>query len=308
MITRLTNDRLYHLRPGEGVEEILFYLLLLNIQKYGLLLHGFIVMSNHVHIIVSDPNCNLPAFARDFFGESGRALQTALNTDRTIWGNKRYVSTELLDRDAGVRALAYCQTNPTEAGMTLPEDWPGLTSARYRIGDVLTARRPDVHFSENRPESVQVQLSPLPVMKGEPPVEVGEVLAAPPREQETSLASKRGQLLQRDVEEEVQRRVRKILERREKAGQKKLAGAAVVIATSRLTRGSRPFGGITPRFMSLNRDLRETAIARRRQFHAEHEQARQRYTAGEKNVLFPYGTYGYRELLGVRVKSGGEAA
>ena len=45
-----------------------------------------------------------------------------------------------------------------------------------------------------------------------------------------------------------------------------------------------------------------------RSFLSRHEQAKLRYVNGEQGVLFPAGTYGYRELLGVRVRKGGAAA
>lgn len=58
----------------------------------------------------------------------------------------------------GIRKCAYTELNPRRAGLTLPKEWPGLTSARYRAGD-LEALRPEVYFSDRRPGSVPIQLT-----------------------------------------------------------------------------------------------------------------------------------------------------
>ena len=77
---------------------------------------------------------------------------------------------------------------------------------------------------------------------------------------------------------------------------------------SRLKRGSHPYGRLNPRFASKDKERLFSATEEERSFLASHEQARLRYVNGEQVVLFPAGTYGYRELLGVRVRKGGAAA
>ena len=77
---------------------------------------------------------------------------------------------------------------------------------------------------------------------------------------------------------------------------------------SRQKRGSHHYGRLNPRFASRDPELLRAAIQDERTFLASHEQARQRYIRGEQRVLFPSGTYGYRELWGVRVRKGGAAA
>ena len=301
LITRKTNDDQYLLRPDELVGWILLYLLLMKIRRYGLQLHGFVVMSNHIHLVVTDTRGTLPDFAREFFGESGRALQLALGTTRLIWGGKRYVATELLDHDAAERAIAYCYTNPSKAGMTLPKDWPGLTSARFRFGDTLTARRPDLYFGANREEVVEGVLAPLPRVVGETVCDEGNDGSDCERfEAECDR-------LQARIDVLVESKLQGILAERKAAGKSGFAGREAALKVSRLTRTSNRKRGITPRFMSRDRERRVAAMSRHKAFLADYEDARERYIEGEQGVWFPHGTYGYRKQLRVNVRGGAVA-
>ena len=144
LVTKKTNDDRFLLLPDGTVNQVLLYLLLRKLKKYGLRLHAFVVMSNHLHLVVTDVRGTLPKFMREFLGETGKAVKIGIDTTCRIWSPDRYSAVELLDRDAVIRAITYCQTNPTEAGLTLPKDWPGLTSANYRFGERLTANKPRV--------------------------------------------------------------------------------------------------------------------------------------------------------------------
>ena len=49
------------------------------LNKYGLLLHGFVFMSNHFHFVVTDRRSNLPDFMRDFVALTRFMLSTVLS-------------------------------------------------------------------------------------------------------------------------------------------------------------------------------------------------------------------------------------
>ena len=89
---------------------------------------------------------------------------------------------------------------------------------------------------------------------------------------------------------------------------RKLAGAGAVTSASRTRRGNHHYGRLNPRFKSRDPDRMERAIEEHRVLLASHEAAKQRFASGEARVVFPSGTYGYRELFGVRVAKGGAAA
>lgn len=304
MVTKKTNDDLFWLAPSPLVNQILLYLLLLKAKKYGVLVHSFVVMSNHIHFVVTDCRKKLPRFAGEFLGESGKALQLARNTDRKIWSSKRYGAVQLLDLDAAEREIAYSPLNPMEAELTEPEEWPGLTSARLRFGDKITAQRPEIYFSARRPESVDGVLAPLSwAFFGDETADAegSKERRAAPGMNSADAASEsriRGMIERRCTQ------IRRDLARRGK----RLAGAAAVMKMPCTNRTGHPIRELNPRFATRDRELLMRAIAEMRQFEIDHEVAKRRYIAGRQKTLFPAGTYGYQVVLGVRVAKGRPAA
>lgn len=293
LITKKTNDDRMLLLPTPEMNQVLLYTLILEARRYGILIHAFCFMGNHFHLIVTDPEAELPAFMRQFLTDTSKAIQVLLGEDRKIWSGKRYSAPALLDLDAAERKTAYTVLNPARAGLTEPEEWPGLTSGALNSGDTVSAMRPDFYFSPRyRPEQVAIELAPLPS------------LYADPNDQEAVLASN-------ESSERIRTLVHAELEeiREELAGgNATFAGPEKVLSVSREQRGSHPVRRLSPRFATRDRARLAAAIEEWRQFEADHEKARRRYVMGQHNVVFPIGTYGYRKLLGVRVAKEKSAA
>ena len=310
-ITRKTNDDFFWLVPSKRVNSVLLYLLILKARKYKILIHAFIFLSDHFHLVLTDTLGALPAFMDEFLSESAKAIQAVRGTKRRIWGSRRYSSVQLLDRDAALRAIVYDILNSLKAGLTEPKDWPGLTSARYRFGDTITAVRPDIYFSPNRPESVSMTLVALPCKYtalanttttsgsgAQSMREEGKNLVTP----ELRLAAQQAD--DAACEELIQELVemgRAEIHRRLASEGKKLAGVARVLETRCTRRATHPVRRLNPRFATTNAVLMALAIEDMRQFEVDHQAAKLRYIAGKRRTLFPPGTYGYRVLLGVRV-------
>ena len=320
-ITKKTNDDQFFLRPDGEVNAVLLYILIERLNKYRLLLHSFVVMSNHIHLVVTDRIGKIPDFMREFLSETGKALKLVLNTTRRIWSPKPYSMTDLLDVDSAERFIVYSHVNPTNAGLTEPKEWPGLSSAKWKVGETIKATRPERYFDARyRADVVSCVLEPLPECFGAALPEVAKTLAELAEDladNQTELKAERAKYRRRcaaqekRIERRTAERVAEILERRKESkpkGSERLAGAEAVKQVSRQKRGTHPFGELSPRFASKDPQLREAAIEEMRAFLASHEQARTRYVNGEQNVLFPLGTYGYRERFGVRVRKAGAAA
>ncbi len=158
LITKKCVDDQFLIRPSGLINQILLYLLVEKALRYGVIIHGFCFLSNHIHLVVTDVRGKLPAFMREFLGESSKAVQRASDGDRAIWSRKRYSAVELLDLDAAERKDVYTTTNPTRSGLTKPEERPGLTSAHLKFGDLIEVERPSVYFSKRRPKSVSMRL------------------------------------------------------------------------------------------------------------------------------------------------------
>lgn len=289
LITKKTNDDFFFLVASPSVNLILLYTLILKALRHGVLIHGFCFMSNHFHLVVTDVRGRLPAFMREFLSETSKALQVVLEESRQIWSGRRYSEVLLLDLDAAERGLVYTFVNPMRAELTEPEDWPGLNSVKWNQGDMLSARRPNAYFSRRyRPDEVSTQLSPLPAC-----------FAELDEKQEARANKQSAKRIQALLDSESGALLLKI--RMEK---KKLAGRTKVLKTSRHHRTSHPVGDTLPRFASKDQDRLKAAIEERRWFGTRHEEAKKRYVGGHSRTVFPPGTYGYCEQLGVRVAEG----
>lgn len=285
LITKKCSNDEFLLNSTDAVAAVLLYTLILKALRYGVLIHGFVFMSNHLHLVVTDVRGKLPHFMRDFLSQSSNALKVTLDRASPVWSRKRYNAVTLLDLDAAERKLVYLLANPTRAGLTTPETWPGLTSAKHEAGDTLSAKRPPTYFSKRyQPAEVSTTLEPL----------------APDSE--------------RRLREESTKRVKELLEvtveetlcELEAEG-RKLAGRPSTKSASRSRHTSTDARARIPRFATRNRQRMRDAIIQEREFQEAHAKALERYKEGHKNVVFPHGTFGYHELLGVRV-AGKDAA
>ena len=61
---------------------------------------------------------------------------------------------------------------------------------------------------------------------------------------------------------------------------------------------------LNPEFASINKWIRINAIKRYKQFVSDYIQAREAFRTGNRDVLFPFGTYALRIHLGVNVAPG----
>lgn len=289
LVTKKCSDDLLLIVPSPLVNQVLLYLLVLKAIRHGIVIHSYCFMSNHFHLVVTDFRARLPEFMREFLGESSKAIQVVCSSDRPIWSRKRYSAVRLLDLEAAQRKDAYSCENPVRGGLTLPADWPGITSASYRSGETIVADRPDVYFSKRRPKRVSIVLTSVAIAF-EPDGTTKEE-----RERIAAASDRRIRLLIADGVE----RCLVALSRRGRS----LLGAKGALRESRTKRGARRVRHLNPRFATRNRVLMSVAIAESRQFEIEHERAKRRFIAGDRTVRFPTGTYGYRKLFGVRVKA-----
>ena len=87
LITRRCSERRFFLRPSKVINEIFLYVLALSAQRHGVLVHAFCVLSNHAHLIITDPQGRLPAFMQYLDSLVGAPTEsTAPRTNRSRRG------------------------------------------------------------------------------------------------------------------------------------------------------------------------------------------------------------------------------
>ncbi len=159
--------------------------------------------------------------------------------------------------------------------MFAARDWPAVTVAVEDIGRrVFEARRPDFFFSDNWPEEASVQLT-LPACLRE----LGD---------EGAYARLAAEL---DLQEELARAFVK------KNGWKVMGRlAAKNVSPYRCAKSWRELGKLVPHIAAGRgqKVARLAAIAELRAFRAAHREAKQRWIAGDRDVVFPAGAYWIR--------------
>jgi putative transposase len=159
LITRRCSERRYFLRPESKIVCIFEYLLGLACERHGILLHGYVCMSNHYHLVVTDPDGALPDFLQFFNSLLARAVNCTRGRWESFWSRDSYNAVELLEDADILDKLVYTLVNPVNAGLVgRARDWEGASSISLRFGGRRIVPRPSIFFSERMPEHVSLEL------------------------------------------------------------------------------------------------------------------------------------------------------
>lgn len=288
LITRRCFDRLLLLRPSEVVNQVFEYVLAVKAKQYGIRLHGYCVLSNHWHCVLTDPLGRLPEFQRDVGSTIARALNAELGRWESFWAPGSYSAVALQTVEDVLDKMAYVLANPVAAGLVrLASTWPGLWTAPAKIGaGTWEVKRPERYF---RKESRWPKVARLELVC---PVGFDSV-------------------------EALRSRLTEALKEREDRAARALAvdgrsflGARKVLAQSPFARPAtmEPRRGLNPRIASRDRWRRVEAIGRLKTFQAEYREALRAFRGGARETIFPEGTYWMRLNAGVRCAGAAYAA
>lgn len=170
VVARRCSEQRFFLLPKRRVNQILAFLLAHYATKHGIELHGFVFMSNHFHLVLTDPRGRLPVFMGEFDAMVTRVLNHALGRRGTLWESGSYNSIILKTQDAVLQQLTYLALNPVEARQVKrPERWRGLISLPADVGTSRVCRPPAGGLfgqgsdSSSLPESATLTLSVPPL-------------------------------------------------------------------------------------------------------------------------------------------------
>jgi REP element-mobilizing transposase RayT len=281
-VTRRCSERRFFLRPCRVTNEIVLYALALAAQGYRVLVHAFCVLSNHVHLVVTDVEGLLPAFMRDLNSLVARAVNASLGRFENFWARDSgtYSAVEPLAPSDVLGKIAYVLANPVAAGLVKHgAEWPGLWIALEKIGAAkLTARRPKQFFDPKGylPEVVELEVAVPP----------GFATANEFRER---LADEF-----HDIE---------ATHRWGIASQgRRFLGVARVLAQSPFARPApgEPRFELNPRIAARDKWRRIEGLFRMKDFEKRYRESRVSGCAGIRDVVFPAGTYLMRIMFGVQ--------
>jgi REP element-mobilizing transposase RayT len=275
LVTRRCVQRQFLLRPTAVTSAVFGYVLAVAAQRYGVRLHAFCVMSNHVHLVLTDPDARLPAFKQYLDGLVARALNAAQGHWESFWAPGSYSAVALQAPEDVVDKVAYVLANPVTAGLAeRPEDWQGLRSSPEAIGGAtLEFPRPGTFFRAQGPMPARAGLQVTAPSGFASP---GEFRAA----------------LDAALRDHVARGERK--RPRSPEPSKGRPGAPVRSRAAPVTR--EPRRGLRPRVAALDRSRRLEALHRLAVFLEDYRKAWRSRGAGALETVFPAGTYLLRVL------------
>jgi putative transposase len=103
-------------------------------QKYDLCVYGYVVMPEHVHMLVNEPARGTLAQAMQSLKQSV-ARRIALRAPDLFW-QARYYDFNVWSERKFVEKLRYIHRNPVTRGLVArPEDWPWSSFRHYLTGE-----------------------------------------------------------------------------------------------------------------------------------------------------------------------------
>lgn len=276
LITRRCAQRQFLLRPSKTTTAVFLFLLAVAARRYGVQVHAFCVLSNHFHLVVTDPHARLPAFHQFLDALLARAINAALGRWEAFWAPNSYSAVRLVSPQDIVEKTAYVLANPVAAGLVRTGRlWPGAWSDPDRIGAGPTdIRRPQHFFAADGalPEKAAMELT-VPAGFDSSAEFVEQVAAATAR-----------------LEKEAERRLRR-----------GFMGVARVLAQRPTARPAsrEPRRNLNPRVAARSTSERIEALACVAEFVRSYRRAWAARRAGKAGVVFPAGTYLLRIAHGV---------
>lgn len=284
LVTRRCAQRQFLLQPTPAAISVFLYVLAVAARRYGIDVHAFCVLSNHYHLVVTDPRAQLPAFQQFLDALVARALNASLGRWEAFWAPNTYSAVMLSSAPDIVEKVAYVLANPVTAGLVATGSvWPGLWSSPERIGgERFVARRPKEFFDPNGPLPEEVELQ-LTVPNG-----CGSA-------------------------DDFRRAVHEALDAREARARATwtarggFAGVRRVLAQKPTARSAstEPHRRLNPRIAARDKWKRIEVLERLREFLDAYRAAWVARRAGQPNVVFPAGTYLLRVAHGVACAASG---
>ncbi|MBI5485913.1 MAG: hypothetical protein HY905_01130 [Deltaproteobacteria bacterium] len=268
-----TLDRMFLLRPDDFVTRVFWFCLAYAAAQCNVLVHGFVCLSDHYHLVVTDPNGVLPVFMERLNTLLARALNAYRGRWECFFSPGSYSAVRLETPADVLDKLIYVLANPVSAGLVEHgAEWAGATSVGWRFGERREFERPGGRFFDAGgclPERVGLTLAPLPGYDELPAGGLDELV--------------RERLMARETEVREGFRV---------AGRLFLGMDGVMrFDPSDRPRTFEPRRGINPRVAARGRDERLGAIGRWVGFLREYREAWRRWRGGDHGAMFPFGTW-----------------
>ena len=275
-LSRRTTRRHYLFHPDEAgqMKHAYWYALAFAANKHGVLVHTACLMSTHSHEVVTDVRGELPRFLQTFHRLVALFTKAYRGWPEEVFSKQSTSAQRLLNVEAMVHAMAYAIANPVQAlAVREVTDWPGALTLPRHIGrHTITASRPKHYYNPHKwPDELKLKIT----MPAEVSKECGEEVA---RELIAEQVKKRQWAARHDSRKRSVPffGIRRLFKMRH----------------TRRAHSYEIFGTTNPEFTAHgSRIAARTAVYRRHQFNRLYDEALRRWSSGERDVVFPYGTW-----------------
>lgn len=252
--------------------QIIAYCIAVAAVRNNITLFGWTAMSNHMHLLVRDNEAKLPEFLAYMNRLIARGINALRKRRENMWASEQANAVFCIDSSDQFDKLVYLLANPVAAHLVeRASEWPGASSLKQHLtGDAEVIDRPDFLSADGpMPDKVTLRAQRLPGFDDLSQKQWKEKILKAMRTEES--------------------RARAI--RRKTKGQ--VVGVAAVLAVdptdTPATLAKR--GGLRPQIAGKSVEHRIEQLLALKVFRAAYRAARLRWFAGEREVLFPHGTY-----------------
>jgi len=282
MLTRRVRGRTFLLRPEKRTNQLVGYVLATMADKWDIRLFAVVVMSNHWHVVLGDDQGNIVEFQRDCHSFIARALNASHGEFEAVWSSAPPSRVSAEQPEDLIEQIAYTMANPTAAGLVMyGSSWPGLRAAWP--AKEKSFKRPTKFFRGQEKGGSWPKTATLTMSRPDGYDELSDDELA---------ATIEGRVFEREERTRVQfkREGRRFLGRR---------------GVLRQSRHARPTSkedrvGISPSVACKDKWRRIEKLRSDQTWSKGYAICRDRFRNGDRNVLFPYGTYQMRIQSGVR--------
>ncbi len=260
------------MRPDRNAEQIFLYGLALAANKHGIIIHSVTVMSNHYHIVLTDPFAKRSDFAEKLNADLAKAIQALRGTRGGVWDKSPPNFTVLKTERAIVEECAYTLVNPVAEGLVSDyRKWPGVNVTVDEIGRrTFSVRRPGYYFSNDEIKWPKMVKLPIEIPPGFDDDDFRRQLRVEVKEQQDAAKAAI------------------------RASGKRFLGRQRILDTSpyKCAKSYETFADREPTFAvgKGNKEAFFVAVKELRTFRAMYREALAKWKAGIRDVLFPTGT------------------
>lgn len=171
-LTRRTTCRKNFLGPWHPlVEDCWLYSLADAQRRTGVDVHHSVLNITHHHTSATPSKANFPDFTQRYHRDLSCSLNALLareryDAPREVFDGRSAHCMRLVDAEAQASHLVYERVNPVAAGLVAHPDHMPMRSLDFRLWKrgFIEVKRPPVYFSSDRPEVLQLRLTPPPVL------------------------------------------------------------------------------------------------------------------------------------------------